>query len=63
MPWRWRSDGRGAWHHVMNRGLARRPVFEDRECVRYFLSCLARVVRRGLLEVHAYCVMTTHFHL
>jgi len=47
----------------MNRGLARRTVFEDRECVRFFLSCLARVVRKGLLEVHAYCVMTTHFHL
>ena len=42
---------------------AHRSVFEDRECVRYFLSGLARVVRRGLLEVHAYCVMTTHFHL
>jgi REP element-mobilizing transposase RayT len=63
MAWRWREDSQGAWHHVMNRGLARRSVFEDRECVRYFLSCLARVVRKGLLEVHAYCVMTTHFHL
>ncbi len=63
MVWRWRSDGQGVWHHVMNRGLARRSVFEDRECVRYFLSCLARVVRKGWLEVHAYCVMTTHFHL
>lgn len=51
MLWRWRSDEEGAWHHVMNRGLARRSVFEDRECVRYFLSCLARIVRRGLLEV------------
>lgn len=63
MPRRWRFDGSGVWHHVMNRGLARRTVFEDVACVRYFLSCLARVVRRGLIEVHSYSVMTTHFHL
>jgi hypothetical protein len=31
--------------------------------VRFFLSRLARSIRRGELEVHAYCVMTTHFHL
>jgi REP element-mobilizing transposase RayT len=63
MSQRWRADHPGAWHHVMNRGLARRAVFEDRECVRYFLSCLARTVRAGLIEVHAYCLMTNHFHL
>ena len=58
-----RGDHPGAWHHVMNRGLARRAVFEDRACVRYFLSRMAREVRRGEIEVHAYVLMTTHFHL
>lgn len=58
-----RCDGPGVWHHVMNRGIARRTVFEDRRDVRYFLSHLARVVRAGWIEVHAYCVLTTHFHL
>ncbi len=58
-----REDGPGVWHHVMNRGIARRTVFEERRDVRYFLSCLARAVRAGWIEVHAYCVMTTHFHL
>jgi REP element-mobilizing transposase RayT len=53
----------GTWHHVMNRGIARRTVFENAVDVRYFLSRLARVVRSGVLEVHAYCVLTTHFHL
>lgn len=47
----------------MNRGIARRSVFEDRHCTRYFLSRLARAVRAGDLEVHAYVLMTTHFHL
>ena len=58
-----RRDFPGAWHHVMNRGQARRPVFQKRAHVRYFLSRLAREVRRGELEVHSFCLMTTHFHL
>ena len=47
----------------MNRGLARRTVFETRQDVRAFLARLALCVRRGELEVHAYCVLTTHYHL
>ncbi len=58
-----RCDGPGVWHHVMNRGIARRAVFEDSRDVRFFLSRLARAVRAGSIEVHSYCVMTTHFHL
>ena len=30
MPRNPREDAPGTWHHVMNRGLARRTVFEDR---------------------------------
>ncbi len=58
-----RADEPGSWHHVMNRALARRSFFETKDDIRYFLSCLARAVRRGQLEVHAWCVLTTHFHL
>jgi REP element-mobilizing transposase RayT len=47
----------------MNRALARRPYFETRSDKRYFLARLASEVRTGSLEVHAYCLMTTHFHL
>jgi REP element-mobilizing transposase RayT len=47
----------------MNRGIARRTMFESEGDVRYFLSRVARAVRAGLLVVHAYCVMTTHYHL
>ena len=38
-------------------------MFEDARDVRFFLSRLARAVRAGSIEVHAYCVMSTHFHL
>jgi REP element-mobilizing transposase RayT len=58
-----RGDEAGIWFHIMNRGIARRPVFELRADVRRFLAGLARAVRRGEIEVHAYCVLTTHFHL
>ncbi len=63
MPRRPRRDEPDAWHHVMNRGLARRTMFEDRTDIRFFLSLLARLVRAGRLEVHGYAVLSTHFHL
>jgi REP element-mobilizing transposase RayT len=58
-----REDGPDSWHHVINRGIAKRPLFEDEHDVRYFLSRLAREVRRGRLELHAWSILTTHFHL
>lgn len=58
-----RQDEPGSWHHVINRGIAKRPLFEDRTDIRFFLSRLAREVRRGRLEIHCWCVLTTHFHL
>jgi hypothetical protein len=63
MTRRKRDDGEGQWHHVMNRGLAKRPLFESREDMRYFLSRLAAQVRCGRIQVAAYCLMTTHYHL
>jgi putative transposase len=47
----------------MNRGIARRPIFETDEDRRFFLSLLAREVRAGRIEIHAFCLMLTHFHL
>jgi REP element-mobilizing transposase RayT len=63
MPHHNRQDSPGSWHHVMNRGIARRPVFETRRDIRFFLSRLAWAVRRYELELHAYSVLNTHFHL
>ena len=58
-----RFDAPGRLHHVMNRGIARRTVFETRNDARYFLSLLAREVRAGQLRVYAFSILTTHFHL
>ncbi len=58
-----RQDRPGSWHHVVNRGIAKRPLFESGADIRFFLSRLAREVRRGRIELHAYSILTTHFHL
>ncbi|MBK7644237.1 MAG: transposase [Planctomycetes bacterium] len=63
MPRHPRLDEPLLWHHVMNRGIARRTLFESRRDVRAFLARLALAVRAGTIRVHAYCVLTTHFHL
>ena len=47
---------------MVNRGIAKRPLFETRDDIRFFLSRVAREVREKRIEVHSFCVMTTHFH-
>ena len=47
----------------MNRAVGKRTLFEDKKDIRLFLACVARSVRRGEIRVHAYVIMTTHFHL
>lgn len=48
---------------MANRGISKRALYETRSDARYFLARLARQVRLGRIEVHAYCLMTTHYHL
>lgn len=47
----------------MNRGIARRSVFETRSDVRRFLALLTCCVRENSLRVYAYVFMLSHFHL
>jgi len=58
-----RLDYPGSEHHVYNRGIARRTVFESRKDIRYFQSLLARKVRAGKIEILAFSILTTHYHL
>lgn len=53
----------GTFHHVFNRGMGKRVVLATRADYRRFLTLLACVSREKLIEVHAYCLMATHFHL
>ncbi len=63
MPRALRLDEPGDWHHVMNRGVAPLAVFEARQEVRQFLCAVARQVRAGRLEVHAYSLLPAEYHL
>lgn len=52
-------------YHVYNRGRRGRAAFRDNRDRAEFLTLISRMSRqyRGLVEVHSYCLMTTHFHL
>jgi REP element-mobilizing transposase RayT len=62
MPNQPRGDYEGAWHHVHNRGVDRQPIFFDIEDRRTFLNYVASACERYEVEVHAYALMTNHFH-
>lgn len=53
----------GCVHHVLQRGIDRRPIFRDPTDFRRMLEDLAAVARQGPLAVHAYVLMPDHFHL
>ncbi len=52
-----------ALYHVMARGNARTRIYGDEADRTAFLTMLARTVDRHELRCHAYCLMTTHYHL
>lgn len=58
-----RVEFEGAWYHVMNRGANRRPVFLSPIHRRFFLKLLQDISEIFLVEIHAFCLMTDHYHL
>jgi putative transposase len=57
------EDHEGAWQHVMNRGIDRGDVFRNDDDRMIFFDCLAVGASRFDLQVHAYCLLSNHFHL
>jgi len=47
----------------MNRGIAHRQVFFARADGQLFLSLLGSAGQRFRVEIHAYCLMSNHYHL
>lgn len=58
-----RIQAAGAAYHVTANGVARTALFRDDLDRERFLDLLASVVARFEWTCHAYCVMTTHYHL
>lgn len=53
----------GAYYHVTSRGNERKDIFKSRRDREQFLSYLESSVTRYGAIIHAYCLMTNHYHL
>jgi REP element-mobilizing transposase RayT len=58
-----RLDIEGGWHHAMNRGVDRQPVFKTAADAKLFLWLVAEAAELFGVEVHAYALMRNHYHL
>jgi putative transposase len=63
MPRRLRLEYAGAIYHVMNRGDRREVIVRDRRDRERFLSTLGEACAKTGWQVHAFCLMSNHFHL
>ncbi len=62
MPRRPRICPAGVCFHVLNRAVARLPLFEKEEDYQAFERVLEEAVERESLPIFAYCVMPNHWH-
>ena len=58
-----RIERPGAWYHVTSRGTERRRIFNDDRDHRHFCELLEQMVSRFGVQLHAYVLMTNHYHL
>lgn len=63
MPRPLRRDLPDGFFHVVSRGVAGELVYLDDDDRRSFLGILATALTRSRLEVHALCLMGTHYHV
>ena len=63
MPRPHRVDYEFAWHHVMNRGVARQSIFPTESDRQLFLDLIVQSFTPRGVEVHGYCLMDNHFHI
>ena len=63
MPRKLRIQYPGAIYHVMNRGDRRQAIFADDHDRQRFLQALGEACEKTGWQVHAYCLMSNHFHL
>src|SRR6266404_2654543 len=63
MPRPLRIQYPGACYHVMSRGDGREAIFRNAADRSEFLRTLGRACQKTGWQVHAYCLMTNHFHL
>jgi hypothetical protein len=63
MPRPLRIEYEGALYHVMSRGDRREAIFLEDADRDGFLHTLGEACAKTAWQVHAYCLMSNHFHL
>ena len=53
----------GARYHLMGRGTRRSAIFREEEDYAIFMMILVKAMEKYPFDLHAYCLMTNHFHL
>ena len=51
------------YHHVYNRGVAKRRIFLEDKDKEKFLEILQEVAKEFKLNIHSFCLMNNHYHL
>ena len=63
MPRQCRLQAAGVTAHVIQRGNNRQVCFFTDDDCQFFLGCLDKAAKRYRCSIHAYVLMTNHFHL
>ena len=63
MPRQRRVEYPGAIYHIVSRGNRQNDIYVDDVDRQDFLKTLAEACQKTGFQVHAYCLMRTHFHL
>jgi len=63
VPYRKFEFRAGRYYHLYNRGVNRQPSFFERENYLFFLRKLREYLIPLTLDVVAYCLMPTHYHV
>ena len=58
-----RVEYAGAFYHVINRGNYWSWIFETEGARKSFLKCLTEVCESKGWRIHAWCLMSNHYHL
>ncbi len=63
MPRQSRLDYCGCLYHLINRGIERRKIFNDKSDYQFFIDCLAQIIGEGGYHCYGWVLMPNHFHL
>jgi len=58
-----RLDYPDIFYHILSRGNERKEIFRDKEDYQKFTQLLEKMVEKFRVEIHAYVLMSNHYHL